>query len=91
MCEIAERQLDANLLWLRVDFDAPVSEAQFKFSTRLNDGYGISSLSAELVPVLSDELAPVPVPGAAIFLITGAAAFAGLRSRRSAGRKTDLS
>ena len=82
--EISERQLDANLHWLRVDFDAPMTEAQFKFSTRLNDGYGISSLSV--------ELAPVPVPSAAIFLISGAAAFAGLmRSRRSACKKTSLS
>lgn len=68
---------NGNLQWLRVDFDAPVTAASFLFSTKIGDGfdgYGISSLSV--------DLAPVPVPGAAILLLTGAAAFAGVRARR---------
>lgn len=69
---------NGNLQWLRVDFTAPVTAASFMFSTKIGagyDGYGISSLSV--------ELAPVPVPGAALLLVTGAAALAGLRVRRN--------
>ncbi|MGR3403736.1 hypothetical protein [uncultured Paracoccus sp.] len=76
--EIAEKQKNGNLYWLKVDFATSVSTAEFLFSTKNAagyDGYGISSLS------VSPSLSPVPVPPSALLLLSGAMLMAGLRWR----------
>lgn len=73
---IEERQENGNLFWLNVAFDQPVSSAAFRFSTKVGsgyDGYGIST--ASVTP------SPVPVPSAALLLLSGALCMAGLRRR----------
>lgn len=70
--EIASQLPNRNVFWLLVTFDDPVTTAVFNFSTRLNDGYGI----------VAPRVQPVPLPPAALLLLTGTALIAGLRRRR---------
>lgn len=61
---ITERQANSTLHWLVVQFDTPTTSAQLRFSTRLNDGWGLSAASVE-------ALAPVPLPVTGLLLIAG--------------------
>ncbi len=70
--EIPLRLPNSNFFWLMVTFDGPVTTADLRFRTRLNDGYGI----------VAPRVQPVPLPPAALLLLTGAALIAGLRRRR---------
>jgi hypothetical protein len=70
--EIPTQLPNRNLFWLMVTFDGPVTTADLRFTTRHNDGYGI----------LAARVAPVPLPPAALLLLTGTALIAGLRRRR---------
>ena len=80
--DIPSQLPNANLFWLRVDFDQQVRLAEFLFSTKEGpdgyDGYGISQLRLSQVP------APIPAPPAAVLLLSGTVLIASLRRRRKA-------
>jgi hypothetical protein len=85
---IATRQANGNLYWLTVDFADAVASAEFRFSTKVGagyDGFGLSQLTV--------SPSPIPAPPAAVLLLTGGVAFAGLRGRRKSRRSlpADLS
>lgn len=71
--KIDPREADGNHHWLTVLFDDAVTDATITFSTRINDGFGIAAAT----------VAPVPLPAAGWMLVSGLAALAGLRWRRS--------
>ncbi|WP_265501121.1 hypothetical protein [Paracoccus beibuensis] len=75
--DIPSRLPNSNLFWLMVDFGKEVTSADLMFSTRLNDGYGISDVTI-------DSPAPVPVPSAALMLMSGAAFLSFFRRRNKA-------
>lgn len=75
--DIPSQLTSGNLFWLMVDFGKQVTSADLRFSTMLNDGYGISGVSIE-------SPAPVPVPPAALMLLTGPLLLSLLRRRRKA-------
>jgi hypothetical protein len=49
--EVPSRLPNAALDWITVLFDEPVSSAVLRFETRLNDGWGVSSASVNLIPL----------------------------------------
>jgi hypothetical protein len=72
---IAERQANASINWITVDFGKAVTSASIHFFTRTNDGFSISSAT----------VAPVPLPAAAWLLLGGLGALFGLRRKAARG------
>jgi hypothetical protein len=69
---IKDREANGTLHLITILFDQPVDTARIRFSTRLNDGWGISQVTA----------APVPVPPAMLLAASGIGVMALVRRRR---------
>lgn len=69
---IPEREPNGTLHWLELLLDAPTTEAQLAFHTRLNDGWGVRQAS----------VAPIPLPAGGLLLLGGLGLLGGLRRRR---------
>lgn len=70
---IDKRQENSALQWITILFNEPKEEARVHFSTRHNDGFGISNV----------KVSPVPVPPALLLMGSGMALLAAVRRRRS--------
>lgn len=70
---IDERQENGALQWITILFDEPVDEARIRFSTRHNDGFGISDV----------KVSPVPVPPALLLMASGLALLAAVHRPRA--------
>lgn len=69
---IPTREANGNLHWIAILFDTPVTTATINFSTRLNDGYGISDV----------KVAPVPLPAGLALMASSLLLLGALRLRR---------
>lgn len=83
---IPSREENGTLHWLTVAFDAPVAVADIRFSTRLNDGWGVSLSGATTVPPPPPPPPPatVPLPATAPLIAAALAGLAALGLRRRA-------
>jgi len=68
---IEEREANGTLHLVKILFDVPTANPEVRFFTRLNDGYGLAQVSVQ----------PVPVPPAALLLLSGVGVFAVMRRR----------
>jgi hypothetical protein len=70
---IASQEADGTLHWLDVLLDAPTTEVEIGFHTRLNDGFGVRQA----------RLAPIPLPAGGFLVAVGAGSLMAMRRRRA--------